>query len=200
MSEAARHEPCPPPRAGASDLAADGSAVEGSALEAEPDTSLPVSGDREPDVAEDEPPYAQGKARPDASLDRRADPVLPDAVRRRVLDTAAGVLGSLPPGEVPPLLARVRSFAPARRAERGAIPLLAALERDDVFRARVATAVRTETPDLADGVDAGFAPPDADAADVAAAAYLLRPPGWQELLDTAGRVLTALDRSSHHRR
>jgi predicted RNA-binding protein with PIN domain len=219
VSEPVREQPCPPSRAGASDHALDAQALEGDPEaslpgsqhvpahreadaapgEDRPDSSLQVAVDREPDGTRDEPSYPPGEDRSEASVDRTADPVLPDAVRRRVLDTAAGVLGSLPPGEVPPLLARVRSFAPARRAERGAIPLLAALERDDAFRARVAAAVRTDRPDLADGVDAGSAPSDADAAEVAAAAYLLRPQGWRELLDAAGRALAEAERDRQAR-
>ncbi|HKG50893.1 MAG TPA: NYN domain-containing protein [Actinomycetales bacterium] len=130
----------------------------------------------------EEPAESAGEAAPGATA-------LPEAVRRRVLDLAAGALGSMPPQEVPPSLVRVRSFTPARRAERGAVPLLTTLERDEAFRARVASAVRGDSTDLATAVDAGSAPEDADMVEVAAAAYLLRPATWPSMVDRASREL-----------
>jgi predicted RNA-binding protein with PIN domain len=126
------------------------------------------------------------EAVPDATL---TDPSLPDAVRRKVLEIAAGVLGSLAPQEVPTVLARVRSFTPSRRADRGAVPLLSALERDDAFRARVAAVVRADVPELAEAVDSGAPGDDVDPVEAAAAAYLLRPDGWQRLVDAGTAVL-----------
>jgi predicted RNA-binding protein with PIN domain len=128
-----------------------------------------------------------------------ASPALPDPVRRRVLETAASALGALDPQDVPPALARVRSFAPARRADRGAVPLLAALERDEAFRARVASAVRVECPEPASAVaswaESGEVPEGPDAVEVAAAAYLLRPQRWQALVDAAARALAEAEQA-----
>ena len=103
--------------------------------------------------------------------------------RRRVLDVASTVLGALPESEVPTSLARVRQFAPGRRAAAGAGPLAAALERDAGFRARVAAAVREAEPELVAAVAGGDAPAAADPDDVAVVAFLVRPDGWQQVLE-----------------
>jgi predicted RNA-binding protein with PIN domain len=127
------------------------------------------------------------------TLRDQAPAALPDAVRRRVLESAANVLGALEPQDVPAALVRVRSFTPARRADRGAVPLLAAIERDETFRVRVASAVRAESPEPASAVSSwatsGEVPAGLDAVEVATAAYLLRPQRWEELLDAAARAL-----------
>ena len=102
--------------------------------------------------------------------------------RRRVLDVAATVLGALPEGEVPTSLARVRQFAPGRRAVAGAGPLAAALERDAAFRSRVAAAVREAEPELVAAVTEGSVPAVADPDDVAVVAFLVRPQGWEQIL------------------
>ncbi len=112
-------------------------------------------------------------------------PALPEAVRRRVLEVAATVLGGLPDGEVPAPLAQVRRFAPGRRASAGATPLAATLERDDGFRAAVAAAVRDGDPELVAALTQGVVPPAADPVEVAAVAYLLREQGWQDRLTAA---------------
>jgi predicted RNA-binding protein with PIN domain len=112
---------------------------------------------------------------------------LPDRVRDLVVDLAATVLGELDEARTPPSLARVRLFAPARRARAGAAPLALALDRDAGFRAAVGAAWRDRHPDAAAAVDAGPEEGLADhlaellAADpvvVLAGLYLLRPPDW----------------------
>jgi predicted RNA-binding protein with PIN domain len=110
---------------------------------------------------------------------------LPDLVRRRVLELTAAALARLPEGQVPASLAQVRRFAPGRRASAGATPLAAALERDEGFRSSVASAVRDSETELAQALDAGSAVPAGDPVEVAAVAYLLRSPGWQEQLEAA---------------
>ena len=110
------------------------------------------------------------------------------------------MLGSMPPQDVPPSLARVRSFTPARRADRGAVPLLGALERDESFRARVASVVRAESAELASAVDAGSAPDGADPVEVAATAYLLRPAAWTALVQQASRALARAEQERVERR
>ncbi len=59
------------------------------------------------------------------------------------------------------------------------------LESDDAFRGRVADAVREAEPELAAALAAGAVPPAADPVNVAALAYLLRPPGWTEQVEAA---------------
>ncbi|GAA4356365.1 NYN domain-containing protein [Angustibacter luteus] len=124
-------------------------------------------------------------SRETASEPLAAAPVLPDVVRRRVLDAAATALGELAPELVPAGLARVRGFAPARRAGSGATPLAAALERDAGFRAEAASVVRQSAPELSAALAAGEVPAAADPVDVAVTAYLLRPDGWQATLEAA---------------
>ncbi|HEX8497293.1 MAG TPA: hypothetical protein VF661_08875, partial [Actinomycetales bacterium] len=80
--------------------------------------------------------------------DPRLDSELSPAARRRLLDVAARVLPSLAATEVPASLVRVRGFAPGRRASAGAVPLAAALERDEGFRLKVAQALREVDPEL----------------------------------------------------
>jgi predicted RNA-binding protein with PIN domain len=122
---------------------------------------------------------------------------LPEPVRRAVLAVAADVLGGLPAEEVPPPLARVRTFAPAKRATSGAGPLAAALEQVPAFRLRTAGAWRLRHPELDDALRAGRVPPAADPLDVLAGLYLIRPPGWQELDRTVRDALR--DGEGRHR-
>ena len=121
------------------------------------------------------------------------DGPLPEQVRTRVVGFAADTLGALKDDDVPAALKRFRSWAPQHRRTRAATPLAAAVERDVVFRQRVATAAREALPDLASALDAGSPPPAADPADVAAVAYLGRTPGWAALV---GAAEAAADRAT----
>jgi predicted RNA-binding protein with PIN domain len=113
------------------------------------------------------------------------DGALPDAVRARVVALAADTLGGLADDDVPSALKRFRSWAPQHRRTRAATPLAAAVDRDVVFRQRVAAAAREQLPDLAAALDAGVPPPAADPVEVAAVAYLARTPGWAGLVGAA---------------
>jgi predicted RNA-binding protein with PIN domain len=104
---------------------------------------------------------------------------LPEAVRRRVVDVAAERLGALPPEEVPASLRPFAKFAPGRRRQ-VVLPIAAALETDEAFREAVARGFRDNSPDLVAALEQGSAVPAADPVDVAAVAYLLRSPGWEE--------------------
>jgi predicted RNA-binding protein with PIN domain len=108
--------------------------------------------------------------------------ILPDRVRRLVVDLAADVLGALDETEVPPALRRVRAFAPTRRAKTGAAPLGVSLERDALFRQRVAAAWRQRYPELAAAIDAGEQPGAVDPVAAAAGTFLCRPERWPSLL------------------
>jgi len=127
---------------------------------------------------------------------------LPTDVRAAILRTAAEVLGSLEPVEVPVALRQVHRFAPRRRATAGALPLWTTLALDDGFRGRVARVWSQARPALADTIVGGHddeaattgtrsdAALDAgSAAEVAVRAWLLRPEGWQDLLAAASRAL-----------
>ncbi|HSA52172.1 MAG TPA: NYN domain-containing protein [Yinghuangia sp.] len=113
---------------------------------------------------------------------------LPDGVRQRVIALAADGLGAMTPDEIPVPLRQFARFTPSRRAKLAATPLAGALENDPVFRQRIAERLRRGLPDLAAALEAGRPPAAADPLDVAAAAYLLRPRGWTELLDIAGQA------------
>lgn len=123
--------------------------------------------------------------------------MLPEPVRRRLVERAAARLGALEPDDVPVSLRRVARFEPRRRARLAGAQIAATLERDDAFRGLVAEALRADEPDLANAVEAGDAPVAADPADVAAAAYLLRPSGWEDLVAGAGDLLERDARRRH---
>lgn len=116
---------------------------------------------------------------------------LPDAVRIRVLALAADALGRLDADQLPSALKRVAAFAPARRARLAGSQIAAVLEKDEVFRLRVAVQVRTELETIAESLEQGAVPAAADPVEVASVAYLLRPPGWRAMLDTSAAALLA---------
>jgi predicted RNA-binding protein with PIN domain len=122
---------------------------------------------------------------------------LPAAVRARVVRLASDGLGELAPTDVPNALRAFARFRPTRRAHLAGTPIAAALERDDAFRGRIAARVREALPDVAAAVAAGQVTPAADPLDIAAVAYLLRPPGWTGLVraaaDHAGRGVPTTD-------
>lgn len=117
--------------------------------------------------------------------------MLPEPVRLRVVSLAADRLGALPVDEVPSSLRPHARFTPSRRARLAAGPIATALEADPLFRDRVAEGVREVLPELAAAVDAGSIPPAAAPEDVGALAYLLRPAGWQSMVDDVARTLAS---------
>jgi predicted RNA-binding protein with PIN domain len=125
----------------------------------------------------------------DTGPGEQLDQPLPEAVRQRVVEAAADVVGSLRTDEVPAPLRRVARFEPRRRAKLAAVPIAAQLENDDDFRERVAESARESQPELAAALDSGTVPAAADPVNVAALAYLMRPPGWPERVETARRDL-----------
>ncbi|WP_235828396.1 NYN domain-containing protein [Actinomadura rubteroloni] len=134
---------------------------------------------------------------PDA--EGRLDRPLPDAVRQRVVEAAAEVLGALPADAVP---ARLRPFARFERRKRrklGGSAIAAVLEGDADFRGRVAEALRGAQPELVAAVEAGERPPAADPVQVAALAYLLRPADWTDAVDAVHAELAASRDESRER-
>jgi predicted RNA-binding protein with PIN domain len=119
------------------------------------------------------------------------EPVLPEPVRQRVISLAAGALGGLTGDELPQALRRVAKFAPNRRAKLGGTAIATQLSGDALFRQRVATRVLDEAGDLGAAVLDGVCPAAADPVEVAALAYLARPPGWVELVEAAGEAVRA---------
>ncbi|MDI5963529.1 NYN domain-containing protein [Streptantibioticus silvisoli] len=114
------------------------------------------------------------------------DRPLPEGVRHRVVTIAADAFGSLTTAELPTQLRQYARFTPTRRAKFAGTALAAALEGDALFRQRIAGRLREAQAELAAALEAGSPPPAADPLDVAAAAYLLRPPGWAKLVAAAG--------------
>ncbi len=110
---------------------------------------------------------------------------LPGPVRARVVALTADVLGRIPADGLPASLRRVASFAPTRRTKLAGTRIASVLEGDEDFRVVVAAQARLEMPELCAALDAGEVPAAADPLEVAAVAYLLRPPGWPDLVRTS---------------
>ncbi|MET8578693.1 NYN domain-containing protein [Streptomyces sp. NPDC005012] len=127
-----------------------------------------------------------GGGKPDDGAAEVLDRPLPDGVRRRVVQIAADAFGSLTVSELPAQLRQYARFTPTRRAKFAGNAMAAALEGEAQFRQRVGEKFREAQPELAAALETGAPPPAADPLDVAAAAYVLRPPGWVKLVTAAG--------------
>ncbi|MFB9880130.1 NYN domain-containing protein [Planobispora siamensis] len=101
------------------------------------------------------------------------------------MELASQILGSMPAASVPPPLRNIAKFDPRKRARLGGTPIAAQLENDKEFREVVAEALAAGWPELVAGLAEGSVPPAAEPVMVAAAAYLTRPPGWEEMIETA---------------
>ncbi|MEV6315130.1 NYN domain-containing protein [Streptomyces sp. NPDC051776] len=114
------------------------------------------------------------------------DRPLPEGVRRKVIGLVADAFGDLTVAELPTQLRQYARFTPTRRAKFAGNAMASALESHTLFRQRVGELVREAQPELTEALDAGSVPAAADPLDVAAAAYVLRPPGWVKLVAAAG--------------
>ncbi|MFR9676723.1 NYN domain-containing protein [Streptomyces sp. TR02-1] len=123
-----------------------------------------------------------GRVPSDEVLDRP----LPEKVRRRVVALTGEAVGGLTVAELPAPLRQYARFTPQRRTRFGGNAMAAALESDPVFRQRIATRLREQAAELARAVESGTPPAAADPVEVAATAYVLRPPGWSKLVAAAG--------------
>ncbi|KUN86932.1 NYN domain-containing protein [Streptomyces griseoruber] len=121
------------------------------------------------------------------------DRPLPDGVRRRVVQIVSDGFGGLTVAELPAQLRQYARFAPNRRAKFAGNAMAAALETDPLFRQRIAEKFRDAQPELSGALDSGSPTPAADPLDVAAAAYVLRPPGWVKLVTAAGEEAQRAD-------
>lgn len=121
------------------------------------------------------------------------DRPLPDGVRRRVVQIVADGFGGLTVAELPAQLRQYARFAPNRRAKFAGNAMAAALETEPLFRQRIGEKLREAQPELTGALDSGSPPPAADPLDVAAAAYVLRPPGWVKLVTAAGEEAQRAD-------
>ena len=116
-------------------------------------------------------------------------PPLPEAVRARVVGLAAEALGKMAAEHLPASLKRVASFAPARRARLAGSQIAGVLESDEQFRDRLATQVQALSGELGKALLEGRPPAAADPVEAAATAYLLRSPGWADVVAAAGAAL-----------
>ncbi|MBM4831307.1 MULTISPECIES: NYN domain-containing protein [Actinomycetes] len=121
------------------------------------------------------------------------DRPLPDGVRRKVVQIVADGFGGLTVAELPAQLRQYARFTPTRRAKFAGNAMAAALETDPLFRQRIGEKLRESQPELTGALDSGSPPPAADPLDVAAAAYVLRPPGWVKLVTAAGEEAERAD-------
>lgn len=104
-------------------------------------------------------------------------------VRNRTVRLAARALGELPTDQVPPPLRRAAAFAPARRARLAGEQIAALVESEPAFREALAIQVRALVPAEVAAVEAGTSDATVDQLDVAAAAYLVRPLGWEDVVE-----------------
>jgi predicted RNA-binding protein with PIN domain len=154
------------PTLGVLDRSADG--VEAASLTCVPAT-LPPAGPDLPDPADlpGKDPVGSTVADPFPVLEAAVDwDALPDAVRLRLADVAAGAVAGIPDSVVPVQVRPVARFAPAKRARLGAAALLAGLRDSPTFRVAVTEWARAHRPDSLDAAST-------DAATAAAAALLL---------------------------
>jgi len=114
------------------------------------------------------------------------DRPLPEKVRRRVVALTGDALGGLTVAELPVPLRQYARFTPQRRVRFAGNAMAASLEKDPVFRQRIAERLRDVLPELAEAVEDGTLPAAADPVDVAAVAYVIRPQGWAKLVAAAG--------------
>ncbi|ANW20573.1 NYN domain-containing protein [Streptomyces clavuligerus] len=121
------------------------------------------------------------------------DRPLPDGVRRRVVALVADAFGGLTVPELPAQLRQYARFTPSRRARFAGNAMAAALESDPVFRQRIGERLSRTQPELCSALVAGAPPAAADPLDVAATAYVLRPPGWVKLVEAAGEEAERAD-------
>ncbi|MDX3855838.1 NYN domain-containing protein [Streptomyces sp. AK02-01A] len=121
------------------------------------------------------------------------DRPLPDGVRHRVIALVSDAFGGLTVTELPVQLRQYARFAPNRRAKFAGNAMAAALESDPLFRQRIGERIGQSQPELAAALESGSPPAAADPVDVAAAAYVLRPPGWVKLVAAAGEEAQRAD-------
>jgi predicted RNA-binding protein with PIN domain len=120
------------------------------------------------------------------------EPVLPEPVRQRVITLAAAQLTGLPFDELPAALRKVAKFDPKRRARLGGQAIASQLSSDPIFRQRISSRAMADAGELGNAVLSGVLPAAADPVEVAALAYLSRPPGWRDLITSAGDAVAAL--------
>jgi predicted RNA-binding protein with PIN domain len=105
-------------------------------------------------------------------------------------------MGAMPVDELALPLRRVAKFAPTRRARLGGPVIAAQLAADPLLRQRLGTKIVETAGELGTAVAEGAAPAAADPVEVAALAYVARPPGWLDLVAAATDALRAEEQSA----
>jgi predicted RNA-binding protein with PIN domain len=163
---------------------------------ASPDAAA-LNGAEAPDAGRSLP--ASEPAGATAAADGIAEPVLPEAVRARVLALAATALGRLPAEEIPAPLRAAARFTPTKRVRLAGSALAAALSGDAVFRLHAAEQAERESPAAVEAARTGVVPAAADPVELAAAAYLLRTRAWTDVLERSRAALDELATRSRDR-
>lgn len=130
-------------------------------------------------------PYAEIVSSAQESEPELGPVVLAEPARQQIVQIASDVLGRLKPDEIPVPLRALAKFTTSRRRQRGAVPIAAALDSDEQFRARVADVVIETLPLLVEALRSGAGTAASDPCDVAAVAYLVRPDGWETIVADA---------------
>lgn len=150
-----------------------------------------MSSAEQPDSTATDPADATDATETAESTGAEANLVLPEPVRRRVVDYCADALGAVPARLVPAPLRRIARFTPTRRAKHGAEAIAAQVAADDAFRERIAEVVAGRFDDLVAAMIDGAVPAAADPVQVAALAYLIRGTGWREQVAVAAGLIEA---------
>lgn len=137
------------------------------------------------------------------SVEARPDPLatLPDQIRTRVVSLAAQAMGQMGVELLPPPLRKVKEFTTARRAKLAGAQIFQALVHDPVFREHVATQVRALHPERSIPAGGPAGADDETAPEAAALAFIVRDPGWEQVVDSAvAGVRQESARQPHHPR
>jgi len=112
--------------------------------------------------------------------DARPTPdLVPEEVRRQLIELAAAAIGRQSAGEIPRTLRPFAKFTPTARAKHGATQIWSAIASDDDFRDSLAAVVEAAMPELVEQVKSNEVPDDAEPVMAGAIRFLLRPDGWQ---------------------
>jgi predicted RNA-binding protein with PIN domain len=108
---------------------------------------------------------------------------------------ASDGLARMAQAHVPAPLRRAASFAPAKRARLVGAQIVQYVDSDDEFRGHLATQVKALAPAAAAAIEGEDEIGDEDLVESAALAVILRPEGWEKLVERA-RELEAHRRTS----
>lgn len=113
---------------------------------------------------------------------------LPADVRAAVVALASDAVGRMPPSQVPMVIRRSASFAPARRAKLAGKQIVDAVATDEEFRERLAAQVKMMARDLVTALESAQTIAPAEVTTAAAVAYLVRTDGWPDVVAVAAEA------------